>query len=58
MPPAAQQGCRALRQGPDLAPRDERLELVVQINGKTRGKLNVARDISQDDAVALALAEG
>jgi leucyl-tRNA synthetase len=36
---------------------DERLDLVVQINGKTRGKLNVARDISQDDAVALALAE-
>ena len=36
---------------------DERIELPVQINGKTRGKLNVARDISQEDAVAAALAE-
>ena len=36
---------------------DERIDLAVQINGKTRGKLSVARDITQDDAVAAALAE-
>jgi leucyl-tRNA synthetase len=36
---------------------DERLDLVIQVNGKTRGKVNVARDIGQDDAVAAALAE-
>jgi len=33
------------------------IDLVVQINGKTRGKLSVARDIAQDEAVAAALAE-
>ena len=36
---------------------DERIELAVQVNGKTRGKLSVPRDIAQDDAVAAALAE-
>jgi leucyl-tRNA synthetase len=36
---------------------DERIELPVQVNGKTRGKLSVPRDINQDDAVAAALAE-
>jgi leucyl-tRNA synthetase len=36
---------------------DERLELVIQVNGKTRGRVHVARDIGQDDAVAAALAE-
>ena len=35
----------------------EKIELPVQINGKTRGKLSVARDISQDVAVAAALAD-
>jgi leucyl-tRNA synthetase len=36
---------------------DERIELVVQVNGKTRGKLSVARDIARDDAVSAALGE-
>jgi leucyl-tRNA synthetase len=36
---------------------DERIELVVQVNGKVRGKLNVTREISQDDAVGLAMKE-
>ncbi len=36
---------------------DERLELVIQVNGKTRGRVHVARDIGQDEAVAAALAE-
>ncbi|MEO8577780.1 MAG: leucine--tRNA ligase, partial [Gemmatimonadales bacterium] len=35
----------------------DKIDLVVQINGKTRGKLSVARDIGQDDAVVAALAE-
>ena len=33
------------------------IDLVVQINGKTRGKLSVARDIGQEEAVSAALAE-
>ena len=36
---------------------DERIELVVQVNGKTRGKLSVVREITQDDAVAAAMKE-
>ena len=36
---------------------DERIDLVIQVNGKTRGKLSVARGISQDDAVAAAMGE-
>jgi leucyl-tRNA synthetase len=36
---------------------DEHIELAVQVNGKTRGKLSVPRDINQDAAVAAALAE-
>jgi leucyl-tRNA synthetase len=36
---------------------DERIELVVQVNGKTRGKLPVPRDISEDEAVSLARRE-
>ena len=36
---------------------DERIELVVQVNGKTRGKLSATRDITQDDAVAAAMKE-
>jgi leucyl-tRNA synthetase len=36
---------------------DENFDLVVQVNGKTRGKVSVARDITQDDAVAAALAD-
>jgi leucyl-tRNA synthetase len=36
---------------------NETIDLVVQINGKTRGKLSVGRDISQDEAVAAALRE-
>jgi leucyl-tRNA synthetase len=41
---------------PALATVDE-IELVVQVNGKVRGKLVVARDIAQDDALALARAD-
>jgi leucyl-tRNA synthetase len=36
---------------------DEKIELVVQVNGKTRGKLSVPREIDQEAAVAEALAE-
>ena len=32
------------------------LELVVQVNGKVRGKIEVAADIDQDGALAAALA--
>ncbi len=34
----------------------QQLELVVQVNGKVRGKVSVAADISKDDAEAAALA--
>ncbi len=37
---------------------DEKIDLVIQINGKTRGKLNVGRDISQEEAVAAVMADG
>jgi leucyl-tRNA synthetase len=40
---------------PDLA-RAERVTLVVQVNGKLRDRIDVAPDISELDAVALALA--
>jgi leucyl-tRNA synthetase len=33
---------------------DEKFDLVVQVNGKTRGKISVAKDIGQDAAVAAA----
>jgi len=36
---------------------DEKIDLVIQVNGKTRGKVSVARDISQDTAVAAAMAD-
>jgi leucyl-tRNA synthetase len=36
---------------------DEKIELVVQVNGKTRGKLSVAREIDQDAAVAAAMGD-
>jgi leucyl-tRNA synthetase len=36
---------------------DEKFDLVVQVNGKTRGKISVARDIAQDAAVAAALSD-
>jgi leucyl-tRNA synthetase len=32
--------------------REDALELVVQVNGKTRGKVSVARDVTQDGAFA------
>ncbi len=41
---------------PALA-RDETIQLAVQVNGKLRGTLPVDPAITQDDAVALALAE-
>ena len=37
---------------------EEKVELAVQVNGKMRGRLSVQRDISQDEALALAMAEG
>jgi leucyl-tRNA synthetase len=40
---------------PDLA-RAERVTMVVQVNGKLRDRIDVAPDISESDAVALALA--
>jgi leucyl-tRNA synthetase len=36
---------------------DEKFDLVVQVNGKTRGKLSVPRDIDQASAVASAMRE-
>ena len=36
---------------------DETIEIVVQINGKIRAKLNVAADIEQADAIAAAKAD-
>jgi leucyl-tRNA synthetase len=36
---------------------NETIDLVVQINGKTRGKLSVPREIDQESAVALAMGE-
>jgi len=36
---------------------DERIDLVVQVNGKTRGKVNVSRHIDQDAAVEAAMAD-
>jgi leucyl-tRNA synthetase len=36
---------------------EETIELVVQVNGKTRGKVRVRPDVGQDEAVAAALAE-
>jgi leucyl-tRNA synthetase len=37
--------------------RDDAFELVVQINGKTRGKVAVAKDVTQDAAVAAVHAD-
>ena len=37
--------------------REERVELVVQVNGKVRGRLRVGRGTSQAQAVERALAE-
>jgi leucyl-tRNA synthetase len=39
-----------------LAAADE-IELVVQVNGKTRGKVQVAREVTKDDALAAAMAD-
>ncbi len=36
---------------------EEKIDLVIQVNGKTRGKVSVARDIEQDAAVAAAMAD-
>src|SRR4029079_7229549 len=41
---------------PDLV-REDTIELAVQVNGKFGGRLNVPRDIGQDEAVSLAMAE-
>ena len=37
--------------------RDDFIQLAVQVNGKLRGTINVARDITQDAALAAAMAE-
>jgi len=37
--------------------RDDFIQLAVQVNGKLRGTINVARDITQDSALAAAMAE-
>jgi leucyl-tRNA synthetase len=36
---------------------EDTIELVVQVNGKVRGRLRVAPDIARDDALAAALAD-
>ncbi|HET7585681.1 MAG TPA: leucine--tRNA ligase [Gemmatimonadaceae bacterium] len=40
---------------PELA-REEEIDLVVQVNGKTRGTVRVARDVTQEGALAAAYA--
>jgi leucyl-tRNA synthetase len=35
---------------------EDLVEMAVQVNGKTRGRIQVTREVSQDDAVAAALA--
>src|SRR5467141_678215 len=45
---------------PSFDPRlalDDSIELVIQVNGKVRGKITVARDISEQDALVVALAD-
>ena len=45
---------------PSFDPRlalDDSIELVVQVNGKVRGKITVARDISEQEALVVALAD-
>jgi leucyl-tRNA synthetase len=45
---------------PSFDPRlalDDSIELVVQVNGKVRGKITVARNISEQDALVAALAD-
>jgi leucyl-tRNA synthetase len=37
--------------------QEDTIELAVQVNGKFRGRLNVPRDIKQDEALSLAMAE-
>jgi leucyl-tRNA synthetase len=37
--------------------REDSVQLAVQVNGRMRGTVPVARDVSQDDAMAAALAE-
>ena len=36
---------------------ESNIELVVQVNGKLRGKIHVAADISKDDAISAAKEE-
>ena len=40
-----------------LDEREDAFELVVQVNGKTRGKIAVAKDVTQDAAVAAVHAD-
>jgi leucyl-tRNA synthetase len=45
---------------PSFEPRlalEDSIELVVQVNGKVRGKITVARDISEQEALVVALAD-
>jgi leucyl-tRNA synthetase len=35
---------------------EDLVEMAVQVNGKTRGRIQVTRDVTEDDAVAAALA--
>ena len=45
---------------PSFDPRlalEDSIELVVQVNGKVRGKITVARDISEQEALVVALAD-
>jgi leucyl-tRNA synthetase len=37
--------------------KEDTIELAVQVNGKLRGRLNVPRDISKDDALKLAMSD-
>ena len=41
----------------DAAMKQDNLEIVVQVNGKVRSRIAVARDIAEDAAVVAALAD-
>ena len=36
---------------------EERVEMVVQVNGKVRGKVSLAREVTESEALAAALAD-
>ncbi|MCH7491670.1 MAG: leucine--tRNA ligase, partial [Gemmatimonadetes bacterium] len=41
----------------EASAREDVIELVVQVNGRVRGRITAARDVTKDEALALALAD-